>query len=80
MAVQRPTAVTVMGWGVNQLLVVKVTLGTLVVTCASGVRVMVTLAVTDGSGFCMVRYSWKPPPTLPPSKYQVVLAGVAAGN
>jgi hypothetical protein len=41
---------------------------------------MVTLAAVVVSGFCMVRYSWKPPPTLPPAIYHVVLAGGTLGR
>ena len=40
---------------------------------------MVTAASVVMSGFWMVRYSWKPPPTLPPSIYHVVAAGGVFG-
>src|SRR5438034_9111200 len=38
-------------------------------------KVRETFVTLIGSGFCSVRYSWKPPPTLPSAKYQLVLAG-----
>src|SRR5207302_4904614 len=43
--------------------------------CPCNKRVRVTLVTLIGSGFCSVRYSWKPLPTMPSAKNQLVLAG-----